>query len=219
MFFGPRKVAVWPAGLKIETPDQENMVLRTAFPDVADYHPELIDKIHRLAADPELAKQRARSLGGTKLYRLHEWDLPAADLLNARAMAFYRHAMKSDAAVIDISWANVYRSGDYVMPHSHVRSTASVVYMVDPGEPDPEDPNSGLFNFVDPRYPPCCKMRPDYMTTPLRPVMTAGTMIVFPSHLVHCVNPYTGGRPRITISWNINATVVPGSPLRDFTAT
>ena len=50
------------------------------------------------------------------------------------------------------------------------------------------------------------------MTAPFLPGMTAGTMIIFPSQLVHAVNPYTGKRPRITLSWNINKNALPGSP-------
>jgi hypothetical protein len=30
---------------------------------------------------------------------------------------------------------------------------------------------------------------------------------------VHAVNPYTGKRPRITLSWNINKNALPSSPL------
>jgi hypothetical protein len=30
---------------------------------------------------------------------------------------------------------------------------------------------------------------------------------------VHSVNPYTGTRPRITVAWNIDKDVIPGSPL------
>jgi hypothetical protein len=30
---------------------------------------------------------------------------------------------------------------------------------------------------------------------------------------VHYVNPYTGRRPRITLSWNINATAVSGEAM------
>ena len=94
-----------------------------------------------------------------------------------------------------------------------MRATASVVYCVDEGDPDPDDHNSGAFSFVDPRFEPCCKVQQHYMTNPVKPVLAAGTMIIFPSHLVHCVNPYFGERPRITISWNINRTVLPGSAM------
>jgi hypothetical protein len=51
------------------------------------------------------------------------------------------------------------------------------------------------------------------MTTPFFPGMAAGTMLIFPSQLVHTVNLYEGKRPRITLSWNINKNVLPGSPL------
>jgi hypothetical protein len=46
--------------------------------------------------------------------------------------------------------------------------------------------------------------------------MPPGTMIAFPSTLVHCVNPYTGDRPCITLSWNIDKDVIPGSPLAEW---
>jgi hypothetical protein len=36
-------------------------------------------------------------------------------------------------------------------------------------------------------------------------------MLVFPSQLVHLVNPYTGDSPRITLAWNINLVALPGS--------
>jgi hypothetical protein len=42
------------------------------------------------------------------------------------------------------------------------------------------------------------------------PGLRAGTMIIFPGQAVHCVNPYAGTRPRITLSWNINTMAVPG---------
>ena len=35
----------------------------------------------------------------------------------------------------------------------------------------------------------------------------------FPNPFVHCVNPYRGRRPRITLAWNIDRDVIPGSPL------
>jgi hypothetical protein len=38
-------------------------------------------------------------------------------------------------------------------------------------------------------------------------------MIIFPGQLVHCVNPYGGATPRITLSWNINREALPGSML------
>jgi hypothetical protein len=46
--------------------------------------------------------------------------------------------------------------------------------------------------------------------------MRAGSMLIFPAHFVHSVNPYTGKRPRITMSWNINSHALRGSPSEDW---
>ena len=165
-----------------------------------------------LAEKVEAAGQRSRSLGGTKIYAVHEWGSPEADLVEARATAFFRRAMGSEA-YIDIAWADVFRRGEYVLPHSHIRAFAGVVYMLEPGERDPEDQDSGLFTIVDPRYGPCCELERGRMTNPVRLDLQPGTMIIFPGQLVHCVNPYGGERPRITLSWNINREPLPGSML------
>lgn len=210
---GSKRIEVWPEGQKFKAPDEHGTVLRTAFDDIESYHPRLTAQILELAWDPQYANQYARSLGGTKLYHLDQWESPEARLLTARAIAFFKHAIGTGEAVVDLSWANVYCNGDYCVPHSHVRSTASVVYWLEDGDPDPGDPDSGRFAIVDPRYVRCCQIEENRMTNPLMPVISAGSMLIFPSELVHCVNPYSGRKPRISISWNINTQAVPGSPL------
>jgi hypothetical protein len=97
------------------------------------------------------------------------------------------------------------------MPHSHPRAAASVVYFLDEGDPNPDDPDSGRFCVVDPRFAPCCRIEQNYMTNPFTPNMSEGSMLLFPGALIHCVNPYTGIRPRISLSWNINPRALPGS--------
>ncbi len=211
LLVGGKRVMVWPEGQATGALDDKRMVLQTRFRDTENHHPALIVKLLELAARPEFARQRARSLGGTKLYALHEWDCDEADLVDARAVALFRRALGAEEAAVDISWANVYRRGDYIMPHSHIRALASVVYMLTPGEADPEDANSGLFAFVDPRYGPCCMAEQGRMTNPVRLDMKPGTMIIFPGQLVHCVNPYTGAAPKITMSWNLNREPQTGS--------
>ena len=210
---GAKRLPAWPEGQEIKALDDEGTVLRTRFADIGDYHPALTAKILDLAEKPEFARQRARSMGGTKLYGLHEWNCPEADLIDARAVALFKRALGEAEAAVDISWANVYRQGDYILPHSHVRAQASVVYVLADGDKDPEDPNSGLFSFVDPRYPLCCMVQKGYMTNPVRLAMKPGAMIIFPGRMVHCVNPYGGTAPRITLAWNINREVQPGSML------
>ncbi len=204
---------VWPEGQQISAFDEERTVLRTRFEDAASYHPALTAKVLALAEKAEAAGQRSRSLGGTKIYAMHEWDSPEADLVEARAAAFFRRAMGAPEAYIDIGWTNLYRRGEYVLPHSHIRALAGVVYMLESGDRDPADEDAGLFTIVDPRYGPCCEVERGRMTNPVRLDLQPGTMIIFPGQLVHCVNPYGGERPRITLSWNINREPLPGSML------
>ena len=103
----------------------------------------------------------------------------------------------------DDCWASVYRDGQYCLPHSHLRSNVSIVYLLDEGDPDPDDPMAGKLVFADPRIPHCCPQEPGRVTGLLAPDMRAGTMIVFASDYVHAVGPYRGTRPRMTMSWNV----------------
>jgi hypothetical protein len=118
-----------------------------------------------------------------------------------------------EPASVDLSWATVYRTGDYTAPHSHLRAQASIVYCIDPGDDPRPDTPDGKLCLVDPRYSMCCNIEPNRMTNVVIPDMRAGSMIMFPGELVHCVNPYAGTRPRLTLSWNINQQPLPGSPL------
>jgi hypothetical protein len=186
-------------------------ILGTVFDDIADYHPALIRKILELEHDPVLSNYLFRGGCGRKIYHIHQWGIPEAQLIHDRAIALFKQVAKSPDAAVDISWANVYRKGEYCMPHSHERSAASIVYCVETGDDDPDDPLAGRFVFVDPRIAACCLKKPGYMTTPFLPEWVAGTMIIFPSQLVHSVNPYMGETPRITMSWNINKHSLPGS--------
>jgi hypothetical protein len=204
-------VRIWPANQRVETRGDPT-IHYTNFADTDTYHSPLAQCILELAAS-EQSKKYFRGGCGTKIHFLDQWRCPEADLLTARALALFRHALKCEQATVDLSWANVYRRGDYCMPHSHMRSTASVVYFLEHGDDDPGEPISGRFCIVDPRLGVCCQEHQGYMTTPFLPEATPGTMIIFPSQVVHAVNPYSGERPRITLSWNINEHPLPGSPL------
>ena len=113
----------------------------------------------------------------------------------------------------------MYRAGDYCMPHSHRRSDASVIYMLDPG--DAHDPGTktlaGALGFADARIDYCCAHEAGRVTRLYFPQMLAGTMLVFSGEYVHFVNPYFGERPRITLSWNITLSPLPGDPAEGWT--
>jgi hypothetical protein len=209
---GSSDVPVWPAGQKVQSAIHPE-ILFTFFADADLVHGGLVARIRELERDRRFASAPVQAFGGTKIYHVDRWDCAEADLLNARALAFSQHLLRSDSAVIDLSWANISGNGDYSLPHSHERTAASLVYSVDPGDGDPRDQFGGHLMFVDPRVDACCGIRRGSVTTPQIPFMTAGTMILFPSPFVHCVNPYHGGRPRITLAWNIDRDLIPGSPL------
>ena len=209
---GFKAIEVWPKGQEAEICGDSTIRI-TTFTDTQEYHPRFVAKILEFEEHQRLRKRYFRGAGGTKILNLVQWVSPEVELINARAMSLFKRVLECDQAVVDLSWANVYRSGDYCMPSSQLRSTASVVYCLDPGDEDPEDEHSGRFCFVDPRLHNCCQEQDGCMTVPFLPGMTAGTMIIFPSQLVHAVNPYTGKRPRITLSWNINKNALPGSSL------
>ncbi len=209
---GTREYPVWPAGQEVRPLGHRTIGL-TTFADAAEFHPGLVARINALQSDPRFANRYFRAAGGIKIYHLDRWESPEADLLNARALHASQLLLGSDTAAIDLSWANVSRHGDYALAHSHERTAVSIVYCVDPGDDDPMDPLSGKLAIVDPRVEACCQTRKEAMTNPLMPRMGPGTMVVFPSVLVHSVNPYTGTRPRITVAWNIDKDVIPGSAL------
>ena len=183
-------------------------IVTAFFDDAPSWHPAMIARLLELERDPEFGR-RYEGCRGTKIDGIHRIDSPELRFATARAEELFRRVLGSADAIVDAAWANIYRRGDYCMPHSHIRATASLVYCVDPGEEDSHDPVSGRFFISDPRIATCCRPTPGYMTTPLIPTMRAGTFIIFPAQIVHAVNPYTGDRPRITLAWNIGPKPIP----------
>lgn len=207
---GEAELALWPAQQKLERHGDPTIAV-TCFTDTGAYHPRLIEKVMELEDHPTFGNYLYRGGCGKKVHHIGQWRCPEADLIHARAMKLFSLVLNSPTPVVDACWANISRSGEYCMPHSHHRSIGSVVYCVDPGDEDPGDPLAGRFCFVDPRIASCCQKQPGRVTTPYLPEWRAGTMLIFPSQLVHCVNPYNGTTPRITMSWNINHHALPGS--------
>lgn len=212
---GSAAAAAWPEGQRIQTLPGRPRILITQFTDIAGYHPGLVRRLLAAAADRQAAKRYGRADGGTKLHDLARIGGPELALLEARALELCRRGGIADP-VVDLSWANIYGNGDYIMPHSHPRAHASAVYCLDEGDlpPDPQSID-GEFCFVDPRYSACCHIQPDCMTMPIIPGLRAGCLILFPGQLVHAVNPYFGERPRITLSWNLTRGKLAGSPWDD----
>ena len=183
----------------------------TDFTDRGRYHPQLIATILKLERDPQHRDWIFKGGCGTKVRDPGHWRCAEARLVELRALAFAAKALGTTSLFVDEAWANVYRNGDYCMPHSHLRAVASLIYLVDPGDSVPEDPLSGRLCFGDPRIPFCCDYEPGRMTRMLTPELRPGSMLIFPAEYIHSVNPYGGTRPRISMSWNITLKPLPGA--------
>ena len=103
-----------------------------------------------------------------------------------------------------MAWANVLRRGNYNRVHSHPEFSWSAVYYVCLGGA-PASEADGLIEFVDPRGAAnmvATPGRPFDQKLRLRP--RAGELILFPSWLLHYVNPYERTDIRISIAFNIS---------------
>jgi putative 2-oxoglutarate-Fe(II)-dependent oxygenase superfamily protein len=220
---GHADLPVWPERQSIE-PLSARLMALARFGDFADFHAPLIDAVLAAESDPRWrsvlvlqasgSQEKAVFRGGcgTKVRRIELWNDQAASLIHARALMLAHVTLSRRPVYSDDSWASVYRAGDYCMPHSHLRSNVSIVYMLDPGDDDPAEPMAGKLSFADPRIDACCPDEPSRVTRHMIPDMAPGTMLIFASDYLHGVNPYRGRRPRITLSWNITLQRLPGRP-------
>jgi hypothetical protein len=208
-----QKVEVWPSNQRVaqcveSVPD----IKTTKFDGPEKFNESLANTILKLEKDSKFVVKLMRGGCGTKVDNIHLWKVPEANLIHARAIAMFINAFGFDQAVVDQCWANIYRKGDYCMPHSHIRSRIAIVYVVDPGDSNKDFPMDGRFYLADPRIKYSCNFQEHCLTQYIIPNTSPGSMICFPGPMVHGVNPYNGDRPRITLSWNINRLVIPGKP-------
>lgn len=210
---GGQEVETWPSTQRaVPYVNPETRVHSTVFKGSEEINRRLVEAMLELEQDPKFVIRLTRGGCGTKIDHIDRWGVPEAELVHARAMSFFTRGLGFEQAAVDQCWGNIYRNGDYCMPHSHIRSRIAVVYLVDPGDENPESPMDGKFYFCDPRVETACDIQPHCMTRILMPNLIPGAMIAFPGAMVHGVNPYTGERPRVTLSWNINLKVLPGKP-------
>jgi len=208
---GGAELSPWPDAQSV-APLSAPLMAITTFTDHADYHPPLLAAALAAENDPRFRGEMFRGACGTKVRNIPAWDGAAAALIHSRALMLAHHTLSRRPVYADDSWGSIYRTGDYCMPHSHLRANASIVYMLDPGDDDPGEPMAGKLCFADARIPACCPHEPGRVTQHLIPTMAPGTMIIFASDYLHSVNPYRGQRPRITLSWNITIERLPGRP-------
>lgn len=141
------------------------------------------------------------------------WQQPEAGQLFERVAGAVKDytaiERRVDAAALDLTitaeaWANVARAGNYTKPHVHPNCNISGVYYVDVGDAPPDDRDSGVIEFLDPRQRP--GMFETEGTVPFdayRVVPNTGLLLLFPAWLYHYVHPYRGSRPRVSVAFNV----------------
>lgn len=101
-------------------------------------------------------------------------------------------------------WSNVLDQGGWNAPHHHIPHQWSGTYYVNVPEFERADGDmSGMLEFVNPNPADGGGNRAGNFAIAPRD----GTIVLFPSSLVHFVHPYHGPGERISIAYNLN--VVP----------
>ena len=195
-----KSITIWPKNVDVLEITDCPMTYVAKFTDTEKYHAKLKERILELEQDQN--RTHSFEIGGNKVRYVHTWGTAEANLINARASAFFCQAVGKNNAEITASWASVSRKNEYLAGHSHTDCIASVVYMLEPGNGKNENGLDGRFAITDPRAPGCCNIEEGRVTMEVSPDMNKGSMIIFPSELVHHVHPYTGDEPRITLAWN-----------------
>lgn len=98
------------------------------------------------------------------------------------------------------AWANVLRDGGYNKVHNHPGAVWSAVYYVASGNPYPDPPGNGNFEFMDPRPGNLHGGKEILAPEP-------GLLMVFPAWLNHYVNPYHGESERISVAFNLTVEI------------
>ena len=116
------------------------------------------------------------------------------------------------------TWFHITRRGGYMGAHNHPMASWSGVYCVDDGGADPNNPDSGVLRFHDPRNSVNMYMdvsnanwQPPWRPGPVNFRLRPGQLVIFPSFLMHEVAPYGGDGTRITVAFNSWVTGVDAS--------
>ncbi len=160
--------------------------------------------------------------GGWHSAEFASWCGPAGQIVLDAARALVDHMTvmrRGDALVpaavgwVATAWANVNRAGHGNRAHAHPGAYWSGIYWVDDGGAASDPARGGMLELADPRG-----ILPTMVAPQLRCAVAAthgdgegervtpeaGTMVLFPSWLVHSVAPYAGPDARISIAFNFS---------------
>lgn len=141
---------------------------------------------------------------------LFDNDAPSIKVLRTLAQECVYSSMDKIGAKADLNvltlklfaWMNANPAMGYNAPHTHPGAHWSGVYYV--SQPEVEEGNSGMIEFLNPRTD-----LPNWRILDAPPFRTKkkfrpmpGDMILFPSYLVHWVYPNETEQERVTIAFN-----------------
>jgi len=192
-------------------------VFMRVYPDAGALNAELAAIIRRIRDTEPNAAPGSSTRGGyqTDTNFLYRQDAPVKALqatLYQAVQLYLPQLFQSDLAQTPKSvearlwgWAVIMRAGDLNSPHVHPDAHVSGVYYPEvPPEAEAED--GGSLIFYDPR--------PGATMHPLKGHQTiqtftpaAGSLVIFPSYLMHGVNPFRQRGERISIAFNARLTL------------
>ena len=135
------------------------------------------------------------------MYTREEYKPLVKDLYKAQRMIYEEENYLSEP-VLGSMWANVNPSEAFNMPHMHPNSLWSGVYYIKTPE------NCGDLKVEDPRFASLMGMPnrkepwPKHCAREIAYEPVAGRLIMFPSYLMHRVEPNKSNDIRISVSFN-----------------
>jgi uncharacterized protein (TIGR02466 family) len=121
----------------------------------------------------------------------------------------YDDALRRRLLIYSDAWFHVTRRGGWFGLHNHPNAAWSGVYCVDPGRHDEARPDSGVLTFANPVL--ASAMHVDAgnagltgaFGTGVRGIrLEAGQLVLFPSWVLHEVQPFEGEGERLTVAFN-----------------
>ena len=107
------------------------------------------------------------------------------------------------------TWYHITRHAGSFVAHNHPLASWSAVYCVRAARSIPDEPDSGVLRFQDPRPGADAyrdagndRLRPPYRVGAVEFRLEEGQIVVFPSYVFHEVAPYYGHQTRITVATN-----------------
>jgi uncharacterized protein (TIGR02466 family) len=176
-------------------------------PEFAAHQTELVTFLRDLR-DRDPGVQRSNVGGWHSNDLLRHADTPVVGWLLAQIREFATRSLEQVGArkrkvevTFDAAWSIINRAGDWNTPHNHMPSQWSGVCYLQIDESSTAR-HDGNIVFTDP-----LPLGPRYRT-PINVFMKPrnGAIFLFPSYLVHMVEPYRGDGERIIVSFNLQFT-------------